>query len=382
MINNKFYLVLDTNVIYPDFWMEGESFQYLRSHVFAGHSLIIPEVVMDETIKYFSQFAESALARAKRKTSEKSVAAFHRIYGSEAIPEHSDSKLIVKRYRSLLEQVIADSSGFIAPTPSIPQNIIYRRSLEGKKPFSASGDKGYRDTLIWFTLLELLDDSTYITFITNNSADFYGDNNELHTDLVEDVRQKVSINHLKIQRSVDEFISSIDSEGEASAQAFRRALISGGFHGFDLWQWIEENLIDLLPHDEQGDPNWAGLACAAENPLLKEIEEIISLDVPRSKTVATDIVRISCDFAIIGHYEVDVFFYPWKNNISKKQMIDERYDFDESRIYQSPLIRTVGTYLMIMDFHLKQRHPVKVEFRCLEHWNEYPEPYFSDDVEE
>ena len=383
MINNKFYLVLDTNVIYQDFWMQGEAFQYLRSHVFAGHSLIIPEVVMDETVNHFSKLAENALARAKRKTSEKSIGAFQRIYGLGAIPEHSDSKLAVKRYRSLLEQVIADSNGFVAQTPSISQSIIYKRSLEGKKPFSASGDKGYRDTLIWFTLLDLFDDNTYITFITNNSGDFCADNsNELHADLIEDVRQKVPISHLKIQRSLDEFISSIDSDGEASAQAFVRALISGGFHGFDLWNWVEKNLIDLLPDDEQGDPNWAGLAWAAENPLLREIEEIVSLDIPRSKMVAANIVRISCDFALVGHYEVDVFFYSWRNSISKKQMIDEWYDFDESRYYQSPLIRTVGTYILIMDFDLKQRHPVKVEVRCLNHWSKYPEAYFSDEVEE
>ena len=65
------------------------------------------------------------------------------------------------------------------------------RALARKKPFRNSDTGGYRDTLIWMSILGLASDNRNVAFISGNTGDFAGKNKKcLHPDLIEDIRQQ------------------------------------------------------------------------------------------------------------------------------------------------------------------------------------------------
>ena len=382
ILDYKVLIVLDSNIIIRDFWMKGQSFEYLRTHMFIGHTLVIPEIVVEEVVNHFSKRADEVIEKVRIDETPKSLAKFHRIYGETSIPAHSDPKLLTKRYEKFLFDTVEECGGFIAETPEIPQDLLISRSIQRKKPFSG-GDKGYRDTLIWYTILSLLDKNTLLSFVTNNTHDFFAEDGKIHSELLAEAVTKLdNKEQIKFHKSLDEIIALFDSNGESSSDAFRRALISDGYQGFDIWFWVEENLHDLLPEDGLGDVNWSGLPYHTENPILVELEEIVALDIPRTQKITQGIVRVSCDFAIIGHFQCDIFMASWHRIVSKNQLVDV-YDDDENEDHwNSVVIRSVGTFHMIMDFDLYLRLPVKAEIQCLEHWNDYPEAKFSDEYSE
>lgn len=74
----------------------------------------------------------------------------------------------------------------------ISHSEIVSKALKLKKPFSLE-KKGYRDTLIWLSLLKYIKTIDYkgeVAFITKNNSDFFFKSKnkvELHPDLVEDI---------------------------------------------------------------------------------------------------------------------------------------------------------------------------------------------------
>ncbi len=75
----------------------------------------------------------------------------------------------------------------------ISQSEVVKRALTNRKPFT-EGEKGYRDTLIWLSLLKHLKETNYsgdIAFISKNSSDFFVKRKSefhLHSELLEDLK--------------------------------------------------------------------------------------------------------------------------------------------------------------------------------------------------
>ncbi|TDD44966.1 DUF4935 domain-containing protein [Kribbella antibiotica] len=81
-----------------------------------------------------------------------------------------------ENYGDQLTAILADLNAIIVPVPNVPHSVVVERAVSRRKPCNSSGD-GYRDTLNWLTVLELLrqypDDDLY--WVSNNTGDFGGD---------------------------------------------------------------------------------------------------------------------------------------------------------------------------------------------------------------
>ena len=73
----------------------------------------------------------------------------------------------------------------ITPYPDISHEIIARRALDRRKPFDVRGHNGYRDTLLWISVLSAATDSK-VMFVSDNSADF-AKNKQMPTELADDL---------------------------------------------------------------------------------------------------------------------------------------------------------------------------------------------------
>ncbi len=75
----------------------------------------------------------------------------------------------------------------VLPIPELPHAIVLQRDLKRRKPFDEDG-KGYRDTLIWESVLAAAErSSAQVVFVSRNHKDFAQKNGQLHPDLVADL---------------------------------------------------------------------------------------------------------------------------------------------------------------------------------------------------
>ncbi len=166
---------------------------------------------------------------------------------------------------------------------------------------------------------------------------------------------------------------------QTNPELFRRSLIRGDYDGFNIRHWLYDNLKKLLPEDGLEDVNWAGLPYGAENPILLDIEEIIAFDVPRAERVSDDVIRFSCDFAMIGEFQCDILLDSWEGVVPEHQLV-QAFDVDpDENYFTEVVVRQVGTFLVMIDFDVRRNTPLRAQLRCLEHWRTYPEEPMVDE---
>lgn len=138
----------------------------------------------------------------------------------------------VETLKSVLENVV-----FIS-YENVDQKIIFSKSLNAKRPFREK-EKGYRDTLIWLSLIDHIKDNDItsdVIVITNNSNDFFEYKNEefhLHPDLITDLNNYEIKNNFVVRNSLKAFVESNIKESLHSFQ-------------HDDIQAVEENFGEII----------------------------------------------------------------------------------------------------------------------------------------
>ena len=97
----------------------------------------------------------------------------------------------IETYRTSLEDRLKNLRAMNIDYDDIPHENIVQRILGKKKPFGKK-DKGYKDALIWESILKILNyEGDFVIFITYNSADFANkEQTKLHPDLISDLEDK------------------------------------------------------------------------------------------------------------------------------------------------------------------------------------------------
>lgn len=179
-------VILDTNVIVGDFRLTAASSRLLIENLKqAGHELAVPELVVQEAVnKFREQLTDDAKSMVKlthsvsQKLGQRITPCLHPIY----IAKH------VTEYDQFLRNKLREHGASTPPLPDVSHQEVIRRALDRRKPFSADGRQGYRDTLIWETIRGLVKEiDGKIAFISLNKHDFAGDNGELHKELKADL---------------------------------------------------------------------------------------------------------------------------------------------------------------------------------------------------
>ncbi len=168
--------MFDTGALFDDPALAGKRSQLLLKWAGAdgAYSLVLPEVVVRELVNDAREQFEKASGRvaSARRIVE-------RLGGSLTLaPPSSDD--LTQAFETRLRQAVEENGGTIAPLPDVPHSDLVSRSVRGRKPFSSSAigskepsDRGYRDALIWHTVLRLVGESDEkIVLVTRNERDF------------------------------------------------------------------------------------------------------------------------------------------------------------------------------------------------------------------
>ncbi|MHC1719239.1 MAG: PIN domain-containing protein [Clostridiaceae bacterium] len=106
-------------------------------------------------------------------------------------------KALVDEYSNYLDRLIAGNEIRLIDYPSISHKCVVNSALSGEKPFSTDGKKGYRDFLIWQSVLSVA--NSYPTesmhFVSSNTNDFSDAKDHLHTDLLKQIPTSLTITY-------------------------------------------------------------------------------------------------------------------------------------------------------------------------------------------
>jgi PIN domain len=160
-------VVLDANVLAADFGLTSGPMQWLLEQ---GRErelrIVVPKVALIEAVAGYRRQADEARLQLQRALRQ-----FRRLGSDldELVPRPLDDD--VANYEVALSDALRGARALIAEPPNVGHDEIARRAASRIKPFNERGS-GYRDTLIWMTVLERAAQADEVVFVSANVKDF------------------------------------------------------------------------------------------------------------------------------------------------------------------------------------------------------------------
>lgn len=165
-------ILVDSNQFIADFLLESAPFRYLAHFLNnEGYTLLLPRLVLEEVESKYSTETQKALTEASKSNQRLKQLGLspgqEKTFNLELQPLNLE-----KRIREQIEFVQ------ILEYEHISHTEVVQRALNRRKPFDADGATGYRDCLLWLSLIcQLASDTSNtdeeIIFISSNWKDFY-----------------------------------------------------------------------------------------------------------------------------------------------------------------------------------------------------------------
>lgn len=182
------YFVIDTNFIHADYFLRGTRITSLAGSAHKlGQTVLMPQVVCDEMCKqYYEEVDElaSSFKGIQKNLNKLSPTKYQ-------WADYDFNKLKTDYEQSLINRCNDLDIGIIK-YPAVSHRDMVKRELSKRKPFKDS-TKGYRDALIWETVLDLGKNCRKhdtVVLLSENTDDFADKKVDLHPDLLEDCKAK------------------------------------------------------------------------------------------------------------------------------------------------------------------------------------------------
>lgn len=303
-------IVLDTNVIFNKWYLEGPSFRAIEQLVKVDVcKLVVPEIVIAE-VK--SKYKEEVIAKIRR------VSQLNAVLPPEKRIQRIDADELYKSYEDYLNKKFKELGVLVPSHGDISQNDIVSRLFEKRKPFGKkqTTDKGYRDSLLWEVIIKKVACKGITTvLITENTHDFAEENNEgkLHCDLLEDIKNcGMDEGSVCLFSSLERWLSE---QGMQYLEVTKVAeeLKDGKYEDFSLLNWfkseratftekLNEDIAGVFAHwHEIDEPNVVYL----EDPESIGVDEVRSLDKETLYLKAEVVVGVNID-AFLEQWEYDL----------------------------------------------------------------------------
>ena len=265
-------VVLDTSVFVSDFRLKGAAFRlFLENLRTVGHSLVVPRIVFMETVNKYRERLKQTVTKLGSTTDE-----LRHLLGRDlGLPTAVDTQAKIDELGGLYERELRswlrERGAHIVRIPRISHEDVVKRDLMRRKPFSESG-KGYRDTLIWETVLaELRKEQTPIALVSHNIKDFAGSDRTLHTDLVNDLRELgIDADHVVFFDALRAFVDAHIMKALPIPHRAFLELMADRHPLFSLESALEKELLEVLPGKEL-DAEDLGLRSEYETPTISMV---------------------------------------------------------------------------------------------------------------
>ena len=201
-------IVLDSSVVVEGDWnLEHNAARALLGACERGEiELCVPRVALDEIRNAYEEREASDLKKLNGARS-----ALRKMRGPRAGAGEFEGEVTRQSgYLAHLRGAITQAGGQILDYPDVAHQQLLERSLRRRAPFDGSGQRGYRDTLIWHNVIEVAGSGQPVVFATND-GDFRGkESDDLHPHLAEELdARKIAKGRVTLARSLKEVVERV-----------------------------------------------------------------------------------------------------------------------------------------------------------------------------
>ena len=241
-------IVLDTTETIPDLRMDGANYTFLRSFVSRNPvKLVVPQIVFEETVNHFRESLTRHLDGAR--TGIRSV---KKLAPDGALNLAGDFNVETEcdKYREHLKKqlFLADQASY----KDVDVASLVQRALARKKPFDSNGKVGFRDAVLWETVLQLASrQPDKIFLITHNTNDF-GAHGQLHEHLRADLNTR-GLSHIPVTvcAGLSQFVDEHVKPTLEKLDDIHRQIDENVFPGFDAAEFSDEWMPGIV-HELRG----------------------------------------------------------------------------------------------------------------------------------
>jgi predicted nucleic acid-binding protein len=279
-------LVLDANVLVKDWLLESPAATHIRSQSAYGPlGLLVPELAIREVVRVYRRQLKTAqreLHSAPKKRRQLQAGAPDPVL--ERVSTSVDVDAAAAEYDSRLRQVLDRARARVLPLRSVSHERLVEEVLQGRKPFDQEGRKGYRDALIWHSVLEVAGTFRRVILVSAN-----------HTDFAESSKDPERLAHELV-----EDVAALHRGGEPAINvSLRKDLASVIEHEFPAQHTVVMELRERLQKDRAFFATVYNQLNDVQNQLLAELDLDPELDV-EWEDLDLDFINDLHDFEVVG----------------------------------------------------------------------------------
>jgi len=216
------------------------------------------------------------------------------------------SEQIVARYEESLLMKLKSHGAIVTDYPGVSHSSVVQRALARRRPFTKGG-KGYRDTLIWESVLELAESEGHPVVFIASDEDFGTKQGQLHGDLQDDIEERgLDKDRIVFFWSLRDFVSERIKPSLKTLQEVEIQLQDGSYPELNLLAWARENIPGLVA-DRSWEPQDLGLPVELRDPRPFSEVEVDRVDVLNVRAVPPDEILIEAAAEVECEWMVDVF---------------------------------------------------------------------------
>ncbi len=312
-------ILLDTNIFFSDFRLRGNAFRVLfEAAERLGVQLLIPQVVIDEVVGKFHSSAKEILVQAEKVNIQS-----ERLFAKKHFPETEKLEIdeLSKQYRKFLQKSLENVGAVILPYPRVGHKKIARRAIQHRKPFKENGT-GYRDTLIWFSILDHIKlEGEQIILITKNIKDF--GEQAIFPDLREDLETfGLAEDSVTIINSLEQFNSTHVIPRLEQLKEMIRKFDTGSIEEFSIEDWIKTSLKNELEAYELGDV-FVGIEQGHADIRISELKNVNKIKFDDVRLLPSGDLLVFVTSNVTADIMIDATWEQYKEHLDLQEWIGE-----------------------------------------------------------
>lgn len=297
------HFVVDTNILVKEgFGASAHLSTLLSASTAVGYKVCIPKLVLEETAAKYA----GDLLRDEQEVVKK-IAALSRLLGRrlESPVDGLDIRAETELFRKRLSTQLSRADAVVLEYPETPHEELVQRAISRNKPFNEHGS-GYRDALIWQTVLELATRVEGNIVLVSQDKGFQDAQGRLHGDLTKDLESLgLPKDRVTLATSVGDLVDEHILPNLGTTPWSDDIKILGQL-GLNF-----EDSIGLMIQEacsrKQWDASELGIPWEYESPTLATVEDVSNLKVVAVRELPHEQSLIKIETHIEG--EFDVFIY-------------------------------------------------------------------------
>lgn len=301
------HFVLDANsFIGKNFGANPELKQVLSASSAVGYTVHVPQVVIEEVREEYARVLKRDFNVVRR-----SLGKLSSLTGQDyrSFAADFDQSAEIASFPDRLLDQLKSAEAEILEYPDVSHEFLVKSATSRRRPFNDKGS-GYRDALIWKSVLELATRVQASIVLVSNDGDFRDGENSLHADLVEDLRNLgLPTNKVTLATDLTELVEK-HVRPNLGTVPWDRPLDVLAEHGINL-----EDAIGLMIQDATYGKEWStgelGVPAECESPTLDAVHDVSCLNVTDVRNMAPDQFLVKIVARIIGEFQAFMYLSDW-----------------------------------------------------------------------